>query len=51
MSLDDELGVQQDVSGQPVRDRSGDKDFYAMAKECARLALGFDQPGDQTPKP
>ena len=32
-------------------DRSGDKDFYAMAKECARLALGFDQPGDQTPKP
>ena len=24
-------------------DRSGDKDFYRMAKECARLALGFEK--------
>jgi hypothetical protein len=29
-------------------DRSGDKDFYAMAKKCARLALGFDQPGGKS---
>jgi len=30
-------------------DRSGDKDFYLMAKECARLALGFEQQ-DYLPK-